>query len=88
MKKKEYITPNMRLLSCGMGSLLSGSGVSADGIGYGGVDNDGSKSNYIEVTAHGKWQTTPQPGFMMHEGHLFSSTLSIMASVVVVYGIS
>ncbi len=42
MKKKEYITPNMRMLSCGMGSLLSGSGVSADGIGYGGVDKDGS----------------------------------------------
>ena len=33
------------------------------------VDNDGPKSNYIEVTSHGKWQTAPQPGFMMHEGH-------------------
>ena len=33
------------------------------------VDNDGSKNNYIEVTSHGKWQTTPQPGFMMHDGH-------------------
>ena len=32
------------------------------------VDNDGPTSNYIEVTSHGKWQTTPQPGFMMHEG--------------------
>lgn len=32
------------------------------------IDNDGSKNNYIEVTAHGKWMTTPQPGFMMHEG--------------------
>ena len=33
------------------------------------VDNDGSKSYYIEVTSHGKWQTTPLPGFMMHAGH-------------------
>ena len=33
------------------------------------VDNDGSKNYYIEVTSHGKWQTTPQPGFMMHQGH-------------------
>ena len=33
------------------------------------VDNDGSKNYYIEVTSHGKWQTTPQPGFMMHAGH-------------------
>ena len=32
------------------------------------VDNDGSKRNYIEVTAHGKWQTTPQMGFAWHTG--------------------
>ncbi len=33
------------------------------------IDNDGPKSYYIEVTAHGKWQTTPHPGFRMHEGN-------------------
>jgi hypothetical protein len=32
------------------------------------VDNDGSKRNYFEVTAHGKWQTTPEPGFAWHNG--------------------
>lgn len=32
------------------------------------VDNDGSKRNYIEVTAQGKWKTSPQPGFMYHAG--------------------
>ena len=32
------------------------------------IDNDGSKSNYFEVTKHSKWQNTPQPGFMLHEG--------------------
>lgn len=32
------------------------------------VDNDGSKRNYIEVTAHGKWQTTAVPGFFWHDG--------------------
>ena len=30
------------------------------------VDNDNPKNNYIEVATHDKWQTTPQPGFMMH----------------------
>ena len=32
------------------------------------IDNDGSKRNYIEVTSHGNWQTTPQSGFMLHSG--------------------
>ena len=32
------------------------------------VDNDGSKRNYVEVTSKEKWQTTPLPGFMLHEG--------------------
>ena len=32
------------------------------------VDNDGSKRNYFEVTAHGKWQTTAIPGFAWHSG--------------------
>ncbi len=31
------------------------------------VDNDGSKRNYLEATAHGKWHNTPQPGFAYHE---------------------
>ena len=43
------------------------------------VDNDGSKNNYIEVTAHGKWQTTPQPGFMMHEGNYQDNENPFMA---------
>ena len=32
------------------------------------VDNDGSKRNYIEVTSHGKWQTTSERGFAFHTG--------------------
>ena len=32
------------------------------------VDNDGSKRNYFEVTAQGKWQTTSYPGFAWHTG--------------------
>jgi hypothetical protein len=32
------------------------------------VDNDGAKSNYIEVTNGDKWKTTPQPGFAFHTG--------------------
>lgn len=32
------------------------------------VDNDGSKSNYIEVTNGDKWQSTSQPGFAYHSG--------------------
>ena len=32
------------------------------------VDNDGSRHNYFEVTAHGKWQTSPTPGFAWHSG--------------------
>jgi len=32
------------------------------------VDNDGSSRNYYEVTAQGKWQTTPTPGFAWHNG--------------------
>ncbi len=32
------------------------------------VDNDGPRRNYIEVTAHGQWQTAPQRGFMQHSG--------------------
>ena len=43
------------------------------------VDNDGSKNNYIEVTAHGKWQTTPQPGFMKHEGNYQDNENPFMA---------
>lgn len=33
------------------------------------VDNDGARRNYIEVTSHGKWKSTSQPGFAWHEGH-------------------
>ena len=32
------------------------------------VDNDGSKRNYIEVTAHGKWKQTGLSGFAFHAG--------------------
>ena len=32
------------------------------------VDNDGSRRNYFEVTAHGKWLTTSAPGFAWHSG--------------------
>jgi len=32
------------------------------------VDNDGPRRNYIEVTRHEHWQTTPQPGFGYHQG--------------------
>ena len=33
------------------------------------VDNDGSLRNYIEVTSHGKWQSTGLPGFSWHAGN-------------------
>ena len=33
------------------------------------VDNDGARRNYIEVTSHGKWKDTPQPGFSWHAGN-------------------
>lgn len=32
------------------------------------VDNDGSKSHYIEVTSGEKWQNAPQAGFAYHTG--------------------
>ena len=32
------------------------------------VDNDGSRRNYFEVTAHGKWLSTSAPGFAWHSG--------------------
>ena len=46
------------------------------------VDNDGPKNNYIEVTAHGKWQTTQQPGFMIRgmEGGVSSKFVWIRMS--------
>ena len=31
------------------------------------VDNDGSRRNYLEATAHGKWHNTPLPGFAYHD---------------------
>ena len=44
MKKKEYIAPAVELVECDDMVLLAGSGVTSDvGIGWGGIDDDGSK---------------------------------------------
>ena len=40
--KETYITPAIELVEEEAAMLLAGSGVSADGIGYGGIDTDGS----------------------------------------------
>lgn len=41
MKKKEYIAPSMDVVEIKNMQLLAGSGVTADGIDYGGVDDEG-----------------------------------------------
>ena len=41
MRKKEYMTPTMDVVETEGLTLLAGSGVSSDGIGYGGVDENG-----------------------------------------------
>ena len=41
MKKKEYIAPLTEMVEIENMQLLTGSGVTADGIDYGGVDEDG-----------------------------------------------
>ena len=42
MKKKEYIIPLMKVVELKKMQLLAGSGVSSDGIDYGGVDDEGT----------------------------------------------
>jgi len=42
MKKKQYIIPEVKEVEIESVRLMSGSGVSSDDIGYGGVDEDGS----------------------------------------------
>ena len=41
MKRKEYIIPLMKVVELNKMRLLTGSGVTSDGIDYGGVDEDG-----------------------------------------------
>ena len=41
MKMKEYITPSVEAVEIEDMQLLAGSGVTADDIDYGGVDEDG-----------------------------------------------
>ena len=41
MKKKEYMTPTMDVVEIEKVTLLAGSGVTGDGIGYGGIDDTG-----------------------------------------------
>ena len=41
MNKKEYMTPSMELIDMDALTLLAGSGVTSDDIGYGGVDENG-----------------------------------------------
>ncbi len=45
MKRKSYITPEVKIVSCDGMMMLCVSGVSSSfsgGIGYGGIDEDGS----------------------------------------------
>jgi len=42
MKKNTYMTPALQVVEAETQELLAVSGVSSDGIGYGGVDIDGS----------------------------------------------
>jgi hypothetical protein len=49
MKKKEYIAPSMDVVEIKNMQLLAGSGVTADGIDYGGVDDEGT----LDPTAPG-----------------------------------
>ena len=43
------------------------------------VDNDGPGRNYIEVTSHGKWQTTDAAGFAWHAGNYADGENPFMA---------
>ena len=47
MKKKEYMTPSLVVVEIAAKALLMASGVESEGIGFGGVDENGS----IEPTA-------------------------------------
>lgn len=49
MKMKEYITPSVEAVEIEDMQLLAGSGVTADGIDYGGVDDEGT----LDPTAPG-----------------------------------
>ncbi len=49
MKKKEYIAPLTEMVEIENMQLLTGSGVTADGIDYGGVDDEGT----LDPTAPG-----------------------------------
>ena len=46
MKMKEYITPSVEAVEIEDMQLLAGSGVTAEDIEYGGVDEDGSQKKY------------------------------------------
>ena len=41
MKKKEYMTPTMDVVEIEKVTLLAGSGVTSEDIGYGGIDDGG-----------------------------------------------
>lgn len=41
MKKKEYMTPSIEVVEIKNMQLLAGSGVTSDGIDYGGIDEEG-----------------------------------------------
>lgn len=41
MKKREYMTPSMDVVEIEKVTLLAGSGVTSDGIDYGGIDDNG-----------------------------------------------
>ena len=47
MKKKEYMTPSLVVVEIAAKALLMASGVESEGIGFGGVDENGS----IETTS-------------------------------------
>ena len=47
MKKKDYMTPSLMVMEIETTAFLMASGVESEGIGFGGVDENGS----IEPTA-------------------------------------
>ena len=49
MKKKEYIVPSMEVVEIKNMQLLAGSGVTSDGIDFGGIDDEGT----LDPTAPG-----------------------------------
>ena len=42
-RKLSYVSPQIKMLVLTYGKFMNGSGVTGNGMGYGGIDEDGSK---------------------------------------------